>query len=107
VTRDMGLPRSGVISRTLAAFVDLDGDGWEDLILGERVFRNEAGKRFVDYTYRTNLRIAGEASGSIALADYDRDGRVDLYVVRYGESKRDSWIGGKSGGRHGNQLWRN
>jgi hypothetical protein len=108
VTREMGLSRSPSEqkNRTVAAFVDLDGDGWEDLILGDHIYRNEQGRRFVDYTFRTNLRVPADAGG-IALADYDRDGRVDLYVTHPGKGKKDSWLGGKSGDTMGNQLWRN
>jgi hypothetical protein len=109
VTAEMGLPRQAIESvpcARLAAFVDLDGDGWEDLILGRHIYRNEGGKRFVDYTYKSNLRIAPDAGG-IALADFDRDGLVDLYVTRPGVSKKDSWLGGKSGDKRGNQLLRN
>jgi hypothetical protein len=109
VTQEMGLPRRPVESGScapLAAFVDLDGDGWEDLILGNHVYRNEEGKQFVDYTYRTNLHLPRDAGG-ISLADYDRDGLVDIYVTRSGKDKRDSWLGGKSGDTRGNQLWRN
>jgi hypothetical protein len=32
---------------------------------------------------------------------------MDLYVTVSGGARRDSWLGGKSGERHGNQLWRN
>jgi hypothetical protein len=109
VTEDMGLPRKAMDllpCTTLAAFVDLDGDGWEDLILGNRIYRNMQGKRFVDYTFRTNLRLPLDANG-IALADYDRDSNVDLYITRASPSKKDSWLGGKRGDKQGNQLWRN
>jgi FG-GAP-like repeat len=109
VTRQVGLPRQPINpfgNFTVAAFADLDGDGWEDLILGSQVYRNEEGKRFVDYTYRSNLRILPDAGG-LAIADYDRDGKVDLYVTHSGGQKKDSWLGGKAGDKRGNQLWRN
>jgi hypothetical protein len=105
VTQEMGLfwaPRPVFF----AAWVDLDGDGWDDLILGPSVYRNDAGKGFTDVSTRTNLALPRDASG-IAVADYDRDGRLDLYVTRTGAGKADTWIEGKSGKREGNQLWRN
>jgi hypothetical protein len=109
VTQEMGLPREPVhmlANSSMAAFADLDGDGWEDLILGDRIFRNDQGKRFIDVTEQTRLRIPRDAGG-IALADYDRDGRVDLYITRSGGAKKDSWLRGKSGEARGNELWRN
>jgi hypothetical protein len=109
VTEEVGLPRKrfvGTDNPTMAAFVDLDGDGWEDLILGNHIFRNMEGKQFIDYTSQTNLRIAPDVS-NISLADYDRDGRVDLYMTRSSGVKQGSWLGGKSGDQRGNQLWRN
>jgi len=75
VTADLGLlvypSRSAAF--TLAAFVDIDGDGWEDLVVAGHIYRNEAGKRFV--AAKTNLRIPMDAVG-LALADYDGDGLV-------------------------------
>jgi hypothetical protein len=108
VTAKMGLrPRPGEeMGDLLAAFVDLDGDGWEDLILGGKVYRNEEGRQFKDYTARTNLRLRTDAVG-ITTADYDRDGRMDLYVFYSGKTKASSWLDGSSGDDHGNELWRN
>src|SRR5262249_19715556 len=109
VTLSMGLlgitpAQSG--SKLLAAFADLDGDGWEDLLLDDRLYRNDGGRGFVDVTARTNLHLPPDANG-VAVADFDRDGRLDLYVTRPGQGKTDSWIEGRSGNTDGNHLWRN
>jgi hypothetical protein len=109
VTSKMGLltaPASEAKAELMAAFVDIDGDGWEDLILGSRIYRNEGGKRFVDYTAKTNLRFAYDAGG-IAVADFDRDGKMDLYIYHAGIPKAASWLDGSSGDPRGNQLLRN
>jgi len=108
VTSAVGLPEKpppdGV--SMVAAFVDVDGDGWEDLFLAGRFYRNDGGKRFVDVTERTNLRLRPGCTG-LAVADYDRDGRLDLYVCYGGQPKGSSWIDGTAAESPGNQLWRN
>lgn len=105
VTERMGLPQ-GYSVRLSAAWIDIDGDGWDDLILGGRIFRNEEGQRFVDYTAKSNLRVPGDAS-SLVVADYDRDGKLDLYVTRSGRPGGRSWLEGRSGDPRGNSLFRN
>jgi hypothetical protein len=43
----------------------------------------------------------------VAVADFDRDGRMDLYVIRMSRPNAGSWLSGKSGEVNDNQLWRN
>jgi hypothetical protein len=105
VTVRCGLP-SQLPGHPVAAWVDLDGDGWEDLILAGRIYRNEAGQRFVDYTDRCNLNLPAD-TGTILAADYDRDGKLDLYVTRRGRQRGTSWLDGRSGDPRGNYLFRN
>ncbi len=62
---------------------DLDGDAAPDVVSagpgGLRLLRNEAG-RFVDATERAGL--SGVAASLALAGDYDKDGHVDLLVVR-------------------------
>jgi FG-GAP-like repeat len=68
--------------------VDFDGDGWQDLLVcGQRrvfLYRNEpgaGGRRFIDVSRRIfGRRLSGVVSARFA--DFDRDGRLDLALVR-------------------------
>jgi hypothetical protein len=109
VTKEMGLPEQAIAdipASFMAAFADLDGDGWEDLILGRHIYKNDHGRRFVEVTSQCNLVLPPDTLG-IALADYDRDGLIDLYVFHSGKGKANSWLEGKNGQGRGNQLWHN
>jgi len=98
----------------MGAFVDLDGDSWEDIVfVSGRIYRNLQGNRFEDVSSRSNLRQAAGLSKyisttKIAVADYDRDGQLDLYVFR-GDSNptKGSWIDGQIGSKAANKLMRN
>lgn len=66
---------------------DIDNDGDPDLVLTHygvtRVYRNNAG-RFTDVTTLLGLPTTGHSWGAgCALLDYDRDGRLDLFLSRY------------------------
>jgi hypothetical protein len=85
VTKDVGLaePFYGMG----VACGDYDGDGWTDLFFTavgkSKLFRNEQGK-FVDAT--ASAGVAGdpdEWTTGAAWLDYNRDGRLDLFVARY------------------------
>jgi hypothetical protein len=70
-----------------AALADLDGDGDLDLIVntvgqGTHMFLNDGQAHFTELT-RTNVLNPGRAGMSMALADIDGNGTLDLYVANY------------------------
>jgi hypothetical protein len=101
VTQAMQLtPLRNPLPEIDAAFVDLDGDGWEDLVLcNGDVWRNVEGTRFENVSRRSNLagilraaiRDGHDRFSSICVADYDRDGQMDLYLTRNG-GRPTSWL---------------
>jgi len=73
------------------AFADLNLDGWEDLFVsaGEiedfpvqpnEVFTNAGDGTFLDLSALSGADDPGSGRG-LALADYDRDGLMDVYIV--------------------------
>ena len=86
VTERMGLRRTGWASGVCAG--DYDNDGWLDLHLtyyGQNVlYRNERGASFKDVTAAAGLSTSDVRWGSgCTFIDYDRDGRLDLFVSNY------------------------
>lgn len=114
VAEEMGLKpfefdRFGSMS-LLATWIDYDNDGFSDLIMGDRLYHNEAGKRFTDVTARSGLKVVLDPNGCL-VADYDCDGLLDLYVLNQVPEKENltanmPWVGDTQHGAE-NQLWRN
>ena len=72
------------------AIGDYDNDGWDDIFitaLGQnRLFRNlgeSTPGKFGDVTAKVGMAGAPAFSTSAAWLDYDRDGRLDLFVGNY------------------------
>ncbi len=75
---------------------DYDNDGRDDVYItaldGDRLFHNEGDGKFRDVTRESGIRNA--AFGASALwFDYDRDGKLDLFVANYVQwnAKGDLW----------------
>jgi hypothetical protein len=75
------------------AFVDLDGDGWLDIVLinsrdwtprGKKslpaIYRNNGNGTFTNVTAGSGFDVQLYGMG-VAVGDYDNDGRDDLYVT--------------------------
>jgi enediyne biosynthesis protein E4 len=86
VTREAGVECLEPFDRG-AVFADINGNGHLDLLIstlnhGVRCLRNDGNGRFVDATAEAGT-AALSGSGTLALADIDGDGTLDLYVTNY------------------------
>jgi hypothetical protein len=91
VTTAAGLP-GDLKAVHVALFVDLDNDGDRELFLGLStgvclLFRNNGDGTFTDVTEGANL--GGYWVATASAADYDNDGRVDLYLGRYLDPRKN------------------
>lgn len=73
-----------------AAIGDYDNDGWQDIYITclgpNHLFKNLGNGKFADVTARTGVAGAPtDFSTSAAWFDYDKDGKLDLFVANYVE----------------------
>jgi hypothetical protein len=77
-----------------SVFVDLDDDGWLDLVVANDsvpsyLYRNRHNGTFEDVSYMSGFALNGEgreqASMGIAVGDCNRDGRIDLLVTTFSD----------------------
>jgi hypothetical protein len=82
-----------------AAIIDYDGDGLNDILITNgttldgksqassvQLYHNEGHGKFVDVTAKAGFKSAGWAQG-VCAADYDNDGRIDVFVTYYGTNR--------------------
>jgi enediyne biosynthesis protein E4 len=81
------------------AFIDYDGDGWQDLFFTNgmdwpgqhrrtstpHLFHNNHNGTFTDVTHTVGLDVEVYALG-VAVGDYDNDGYDDLFITAVGQS---------------------
>jgi len=79
-------------------FADYDNDGWLDLYVANDsspnyLYKNNRSGAFADVSFEsgTNYSGAGEEQGSmgVAIADYDADGLMDIFVTNF-ESEQNT-----------------
>lgn len=82
------------------AFLDIDNDGWQDvLFVNSRnwpggsgapsypaLYRNNQNGTFTDVTRQAGLAVEMYGLG-VTAADYDNDGRVDIYITGLGPNR--------------------
>ena len=89
------------------AFLDADGDGWQDVLLVNgttwpdrpasravmALYRNNQNGTFTDVTVAAGLAQPMYGMG-VAAADYDNDGRADIYITALGKNRLFRNLGG-------------
>jgi hypothetical protein len=74
---------------------DIDNDGCVDVFITRfgrpnQLFRNQCNGRFVDVSAQAGVGGDGRWGSSATFVDFDRDGKLDLYVVNYLDYRLDA-----------------
>jgi hypothetical protein len=90
-----------------AAFLDVDNDGWQDILLINSrnwpgrtgapslsaLYRNNRDGTFSDVTRQAGLAVEMYGLG-VTAADYDNDGHIDIYITCLGPNRLFRNLGG-------------
>lgn len=92
ITKSAGVGVSVPIG-VAAAFADIDNDGDPDLYVttvrgGNYLFRNDGSGVFEDISESAGVDYSGHSSAAVFF-DFDRDGRLDLFVTNVGKYTSD------------------
>lgn len=92
ITEESGLRLPGRIGVT-ASFADIDNDGDQDLFVttvrgGNALFENDGHGHFKDISKTAGVDLVAHSSGAVFF-DYDRDGKLDLFVCNVGRYTSD------------------
>jgi enediyne biosynthesis protein E4 len=77
-----------------SVFVDVDDDGWIDLLVAndsvpKYLYRNKHDGTFEDVSYLSGFALNDEgreqAAMGIAVGDYNRDGKVDFHITNFSD----------------------
>ena len=106
VTAKSGLAHTGWASAVCVG--DYDNDGYNDLFItywGRNVlYHNNGNGTFTDVTQKAGLATKGVRWGSgCTFIDYDRDGKLDLFVANYLKFDLD---GAPEPGKGSNCMWK-
>ena len=89
---DLNRPGTGVSMGSV--FGDYDNDGFQDLLLYRwgkpELFHNDGGRRFTRVTETAGLFAWGNINSAVWL-DFDRDGRLDVFLAGYFPERLNLW----------------
>jgi hypothetical protein len=86
VTDRLGVDPSSLLA-TSARFADVDGDGWDDLLIGgaactTRLLRNDGTGRFGDVTESSGIaELSIDTANAVEPFDADGDGDLDFFIA--------------------------